>query len=151
MKRKWTHAVRYVLYSDLLEKFGPYDEWPGRRPVESKVFKEFLVKEAEHLNSVFPVEGNRKPFDASSIGQQIDWALSRTEAIAPTHVNSYMCNKVAAYEAGFITRTSLPQGMQVQYHRTGVNGGQDNDKQESWRRGENIPHSKGFGRRSGKE
>lgn len=108
-QRKWNHTLRYNLYRDLLLAFGPARYWVNGRPASRVELEDLLVKEAAVFNAQNP-QTDFEPFTPESIKQQLDWALRVCSHVKPTQIHTWMCNKVAAYEAGFIDASLMPKG-----------------------------------------
>jgi hypothetical protein len=119
---KYVNGCRQWIYTRLAEKFGRGGDWNGKPPKGREAeYANFLQYLAERLTQLHGVE-----FTASGIGLQVkmatskqnNWAAGKSRADQGQSLAAQVfLNKAAAYEAGFIVITDLPQSMAFFYRR----------------------------------
>ena len=106
--RIWSTAARTLLYTKLVEKFGPRKEWVcGGYPSKEK--KETYNSFCKNFANAIGAKSRR------AVTQQIDWALTKQEQINYAHVHSFIENKQKAKDAGFIDNSYIPEVILCEY------------------------------------
>jgi hypothetical protein len=100
----WTNREREFLYSYLLTGFGPYRNWHARaNPHGNKALFETVLKEiAERLSD----QANYR-FTTKAVQQQLEWAITTQQKVNRRHIRSFLLNKAAAVEVGFLDADDL--------------------------------------------
>lgn len=102
---KWTEAVYYALYSELVARFGPRSTWPMKTlPAASKTYKKWLVEVAESLTELTGQE-----FTSKAVAQQLQFALTTQKRIAKRHASSFLANKYWGHRTGFLDSKDVPE------------------------------------------
>jgi hypothetical protein len=107
----WTQEMREILYSRLLQDFGPYAEWDGtRRPHGKKTqFDRMLGDLAKKFSRMAG-----QTITARAVEHQIAWGLTtQSEMRDRSRARNYILNKAAALEVGFLASDDLPKHMSV--------------------------------------
>ena len=102
--KKWNLAMRLELYESLVRQYGPLAGW-HRIDLPKKGGKEeylsFLRKFSLHWNEKHGIHLGKQGTDGvEAIRQQIAYATTQQEVV--TDPKTWMANKVAALEVGFI-------------------------------------------------
>jgi hypothetical protein len=97
-RRTWTTAVREVFYDQLRRRFGHHDIWENKASPGNGRQEEFQ----EFLGNFAAIVGAKSDEAAS---QQLDFAIM-TKAPPPSHIHSWIHNRAAAHNAGFIHLTT---------------------------------------------
>jgi hypothetical protein len=93
----WTLLNLTFLYRRLVKKFGPHETWTTLRP---KGFAQFCDQFAEVVGAK----------SGEAVHEQIRWAMDRRDAkksLYPGHWRTFVMNKAAALDAGFIKQSSI--------------------------------------------
>jgi len=102
----WTQNRRQELYSRLMTEIGSHHLWDAKiKPVSKRPqFDKLLTTLAHEF-----CQETGETFAESAIQQQINFATT-TERILRnrSHIRSFVMNKAAALDAGFILSSSLP-------------------------------------------
>jgi len=103
----WTAPiVRQNLYTQLTKCFGNLDSWEGTSyPKARESFKKFCDS--------FAITVGAKSGEA--VAQQIRWAITTQTNVGREHMATYFGNKMAAIEAGFISKKDFPTRVRCQY------------------------------------
>lgn len=101
----WSQEMRKRMYSRLVNEIAPHQDWDSKiRPIKKKQQYEQILSE---LAAEFSVNVN-------AIQQQINYATSTQRALKDrSHVRSFILNKAAAIEVGFIITEELPNYLRV--------------------------------------
>ena len=103
---KWTQDLRRIMYARLVMEFGPYDQWKKTdyRDGKKERYEEVLTELANYFSAL----GGAR-FDASAVRQQVNFGRTRQESVlSQSHARSFILNKAAALETGFIQSRTLP-------------------------------------------
>jgi regulator of sirC expression with transglutaminase-like and TPR domain len=107
----WTQKRREKLYSRLVSEIGPHRVWDEKiRPRAKRAEYDRLLMElaAEFSNET------RDTCRVSAIQQQINFATTtQTEHNDRARIRSFILNKAAAIEAGFLSFHDIPQYLKV--------------------------------------
>jgi len=107
-KIKWTPDIRNILYTELVERFGPYNKWKKiKSPGTDKKaeYEEFKAKFAEMVTFLSNDETT-----AEAVQLQIDWAITKQPKIEKSgHVYNYILNISSAINCGFLASRDLPE------------------------------------------
>jgi len=103
----WTNTTRKFLYIKLMEKFGSHKEWE-LKTAPKKNSKDY-TKFCENMAKIIGAKSGR------AVGNQIDWALSTSILIKPSHITTWLENKYIAREIGFIDNSSIPKTIECKY------------------------------------
>ena len=109
---KWNQELRTMMYRRLLEKYGPHEKWETRqcpKKGEGPEFRSFLEEIADSLRKLTGTD-----FKDGGPGMQFEWAVTAQASIKEGHAYTFILNKAAAYEAGFITSREMPVQMEVE-------------------------------------
>jgi hypothetical protein len=100
----WTGEIRRVLYSQLVKRFGPLDDWTGSsspgRGLDG-AYDQFCEDFAHTMGAE----------SGKAVKHQIRFAMpesSKGSTWEEGHARSAILNKAAALEAGFIKNKHLP-------------------------------------------
>ena len=100
MPTTWTQDMRRRMYVRLANEIAPHENWDAKiRPVRKRQQYDQILSE---LASEFSVE-------VTAIQQQINFATTtQQEFNNRSHIRTFILNKAAAIEAGFISTAELP-------------------------------------------
>jgi len=102
---KWTQELRKVLYARLVMEFGSYDTWGNSRsPSDVTRYKKVTEELAEYFTNL-----TGDSFAATAVRQQVDWACTKQDGIKASHARTFILNKAAAVEMGFLKSSDLPK------------------------------------------
>ncbi len=100
----WTGEVRRVLYSQLVKKFGPLDDWTGSSSPGRDLDREFDQFCDDFARAIGAETGK-------AVKHQIRFAMPKSpkgSTWEEGHARSAILNKAAALEASFIKNKHLP-------------------------------------------
>ena len=95
----WTQEMRRKMYSRIVAEIGRHQDWDEKiRPRKNRQSYEQLLRElAEEFSG-----------EATALQQQINFATTTQAQLSnQSHIRSYILNKAAALEAGFIVTNEL--------------------------------------------
>ncbi len=102
---KWTHELRRIMFERLVREFGSYDTW-GKSEYPSGRKKRYAEVLDELRNCFECLTG--KSFATDAIEQQIAFGFTKQQSrLGSSHARSFILNKAAALEAGFIKTRQL--------------------------------------------
>lgn len=102
---KWTDAVYYALYSELVSRFGPKKSWGKKRsPSNTKEFKEWLSEVANNISEL-----TNQPVSAGAVAQQLQFAITKQKKISKRHITPFLANKYWGKRTGFLETQDLPE------------------------------------------
>ena len=113
MKEIWDQDGRRMIYNDLVLTFGPLKEWGNSRypQGQKQEFDALLLSLAKRLSRKYG-----KEISSGAISQQIGWGVSRQRKINHAgYFKSYILNRAAAVETGFLTTADLPETVLLHY------------------------------------
>ena len=102
----WNHQLRTIMFSRLVMEFGPYSTWGKADYPDGKKerYEEVLRELASHFTAVSEVN-----VEWTAVRQQVHWGFTKQESVLDAaRARSYILNKAAAIETGFIKRSDLP-------------------------------------------
>ena len=105
MQNTWSQEMRKKMYSRLVDEIAPHQNWDSKiRPIKKKQQYEQILAELAEEFSV----------NVNAIQQQISFATSTQRALKDrSHVRSFILNKAAAIEVGFIVTEELPNYLKI--------------------------------------
>lgn len=115
----WSHETRVYLYEQILEKIGaPWHrcdwELTAMRPKDwsntdfNKTMFEEIYNDMEAKGfSMFKNTGSRNPKSADALKQQFQWCVTTQVDMAKGKLKYQRWNRMAAYEAGFLSMTEI--------------------------------------------
>lgn len=105
MQITWSQEMRKKMYSRLAKEIAPHQNWDSKiRPIKKKEQYEQILSELAVEFSV----------NANAIQQQINFATSTQRALKDrSHIRSFILNKAAAIEVGFIATEELPNYLKI--------------------------------------
>jgi hypothetical protein len=118
---KWIHQRRQQLYKAIVVAAGNYSSWdkkgsePPPRGYQTRPFHRTLrvLRDEWEKEGVFLGKKGQdvppKDRGLGAIKSQIAWATTAQTFIQQAHVMSWLSNKIAAYEAGFLNDSNLPK------------------------------------------
>ena len=109
---KWTQELRVIMYKRLLEKYGPHESWETRTYPEKGKGEKFHAFMEEMSGSLRKITGTN--FKDGGPIMQFEWAVAIQSSIGSRYIYTFIMNKAAAYEAGFITFKEMPIQMEVE-------------------------------------
>jgi hypothetical protein len=105
MPAEWTQNMRRKVYSRLLNEIGPHERWDAKiRPIwKRQQYDKILLELAIEFSS-----------EVTAIQQQINFATTTQQEFKNrSHIRSFILNKAAAIEVGFITTSQLPNYLKI--------------------------------------
>lgn len=102
----WTHDLRKFLYGTLVMRHGPHHTWLGdEEPAQgTAAYNQTLQQLAQYVSVLV---GHQVTWRAVRL--QVRWAWTPQGAVRNTgNMRSFIANKTAAIEAGFIRQRDLP-------------------------------------------
>jgi hypothetical protein len=105
-KNKWNQIFgRDLLYAQLTERFGPYNEWGNRNYPDKRRDEYFqFIKDFSIAMSILSNDETSE----NAVHQQIAWALTDQETIGGSHTSQYILNQASAYRARFLMDKDFP-------------------------------------------
>jgi hypothetical protein len=101
----WTQEMRKKLYSKLVKEIGPHQYW------DAKIRPNAMRGNYDKLLSELAVEFGAKE---TAIQQQINFATTTQQELGDrSHIRTFILNKSAAIEVGFITTPELPNYLKI--------------------------------------
>lgn len=102
----WTNELRTLVYRRLKQQFGPFRDWgKADYPDGKKAEYETALKDiAAFFSSLTGYS-----FKWAAVRQQVRWAIATQSGVGNQgNARSYIMNKAAALEVGFIKASDLP-------------------------------------------
>lgn len=106
---KWTQDMRTIMFRRLVQQFGPYETW-GRRTYPSNHKDEYRRTLHEIAGFFSALTG--ETLRASAVELQIKYGYTpQGEIKEQGRVRTWILNKSAAMDAGFIKTSELPTNL----------------------------------------
>jgi hypothetical protein len=105
MPTLWTQEMRRKMYSRLSKEIAPHQNWDAKiKPIWKKQqYAQILSELADEFS-----------LEASAIQQQINFATTtQAELKNRSHIRTFILNKAAAIEVGFIATPELPNYLKI--------------------------------------
>jgi len=100
---KWTQELRKIMYARLVMEFGSYDTWGNSRsPSDTARFKVVLRELATYFSDL-----TGESFEPTAVDQQVNWACTKQSDVKAGHARTFILNKAAALEMGFLKSADL--------------------------------------------
>jgi len=105
---EWNFDLRKMIFNRVLNEFGPYRDWVGPNTPSGKGSSVELKSVFEDLAEAFSKLTGRG-CSAGAVEQQFEWGKTKQPKLSSNgHFYTFIMNKAAAMEVGFINSGDLP-------------------------------------------